>query len=246
MENLSANKSPPSGTPSLPVSSLPASNLPTSAPLSASPSAPRIHSADADRIAHPNIEFQPSYTGNLDNMFELLKYEMRRKMTRSDVLRLVNAHLKQVAVIFEDEFNMLRAQLMVQATAKRHYDRLGAEASIMSSSSSVGASVAESGSLNAHQHSTHKRIFRGGMQAGNGGPAARGPPSVKQLGPFRGGKRKGEVPQTYSPRQNQLVLASYPNGRGGALRPLHRQIGGRLEHQVDLALQAPAKHRNGR
>ena len=57
---------------------------------------------------------------------------------------------------------------------------------------------------------------------------------------------QAEVPQTYSPRQNQLVLASYPNGRGGALRPLHRQIGGRLEHQVDLALQAPAKHRSGR
>ena len=30
------------------------------------------------------------------------------------------------------------------------------------------------------------------------------------------------VPQTYE-SQNQLILASYPNGRGGALRPLQRQ-----------------------
>ena len=119
---------------------------------------------DADRIAHPNIEFQPSYH-NLGNLFEVLKYEMRRKTTRADVLRLVNSHLKQVAEVIEREFNVLRGQIVmqsVQSLAQRHYDRLGSEASLMSSSSSVGG-----GSLNASQRVAHKRVFRGGMQAGN-------------------------------------------------------------------------------
>ena len=194
---------------------------------------------DADRIAHPNIEFQPSYPHNLGNLFEVLKYEMRRKTTREDVLRLVNAHLKQVAEVIEREFNVLRGQIVmqsVQSLAQRHYDRLGSEASLMSTSSSVGG-----GSLNASQRVAHKRVFRGGMQAGNGGANARGPPDVKELSMMGVGNRRTEVPQTFSPRQNQLVLASYPNGRGGALRPLHRQLGGRVEHQIGLSLNASPK-----
>ena len=198
---------------------------------------------DADRIAHPNIEFQPSYH-NLGNLFEVLKYEMRRKTTRADVLRLVNSHLKQVAEVIEREFNVLRGQIVmqsVQSLAQRHYDRLGSEASLMSSSSSVGG-----GSLNASQRVAHKRVFRGGMQAGNGGANARGPPDVKELSMMGAARRRTEVPQTFSPRQDQLVLASYPNGRGGALRPLHRQVGGRVEHQIGLSVNASPKKSSNR
>jgi len=56
------------------------------------------------------------------------------------------------------------------------------------------------------------------------------------------------VPQTYE-NQNQLILASYPNGRGGALRPLQRQepasLGGFDEGSVasDLSLTSSAARR---
>lgn len=231
--------------PSTPVKKPVATPEPASAASSGGRAA-TVSTADADRRAHPNIEFQqkssPFQGPDLGSLFEMLKYEMRRKTTRGDVLRLVHSHLKQVAEVIEREFNVLRGQLVVQSahsTAQRHYERLGAEASIMSSSSSVGG-----GSLNAGQRVQHKRVFRGGMQAGNGGANARGPPEIKQL--LTGSaKKKAEVPQTFSPRQNQLVLASYPNGRGGALRPLHRQVAGRVEHQLDLSLSTSPKKKRG-
>ena len=104
-------------------------------PASSGGRAATVSTADADRRAHPNIEFQqkssPFQGPDLGSLFEMLKYEMRRKTTRGDVLRLVHSHLKQVAEVIEREFNVLRGQLVVQSahsTAQRHYERLGAEA----------------------------------------------------------------------------------------------------------------------
>ena len=48
------------------------------------------------------------------------------------------------------------------------------------------------------------------------------PADAVSIGYIGASQTRPNVPQTYE-NPNQLILASYPNGRGGALRPLQRQ-----------------------
>ena len=175
------------------------------------------------------------YGSDLENMLENFKYEIRRKTTRDEVLRLVSAMLgeatesmrREVTALQDDPVWTLRTATMDDQKAGRMKFKVfrGSAASLYSRASPGGgvngnASVGSAGSATIMQHS--HPLQQAQDAAATVYEEATLPADAVSVGYVGASHTRPHVPQTYD-HPNQLILASYPNGRGGALRPLQRQ-----------------------